>query len=82
MANPSSETKSTRRGRESYSSVIRNAKRKARQHAADDRQIDHDSLTLSERIEKAKSRRGESKREIARLEKLIANPKGKKNVPA
>lgn len=40
---------------------------KRRQYQADARQVEHDVLTVEEKIEKAQSRRGESKRELARL---------------
>jgi len=41
---------------------------KQRQYEADARQVEHDVLTIAERVEKARSRRGKSKREIARLQ--------------
>lgn len=51
---------------------------KQKQNEAITRQVEHDSLTIPERIEKAKSRRGESKREIARLtEVLLSSVKAK-----
>jgi hypothetical protein len=34
---------------------------------AETRQAEYDSLTISQRIERAKSRRGQSKKEITRL---------------
>jgi hypothetical protein len=46
-------------------SYIGKYRRKQKQNEAITRQVEHDSLTIPERIEKAKSRRGESKREIA-----------------
>ena len=39
---------------------------------AESRDRDHDILTIPERITKAESRRGESKRELARLAKMLA----------
>ncbi|MGY8752290.1 MAG: hypothetical protein ACKVIO_00180 [Phycisphaerales bacterium] len=45
---------------------------KRRQYQADERQVEHDVLSLADKIEKAQSRRGESKREIARLTELLA----------
>lgn len=41
---------------------------KRRQYGADDRNTEHNVLSTEEKIEKAQSRRGESKREIARLQ--------------
>ena len=45
---------------------------KRRQYQADERQVEHDVLSLADKIEKAQSRRGESKREIGRLTELLA----------
>ena len=51
-----------------YSNKKRLAKKKARQFAADDRQNVYDGLSKVDKIKLAKSRRGKSKRELARLE--------------
>jgi hypothetical protein len=48
------------------------AKRERKRNEADERMYEHKSMTLEQRIDKAKSRRGESKREIARLQKQLA----------
>ena len=50
-----------------YSTYHLKAKKDAKRQEAEARQREHNSLTLSEKIEKAKSRRGESKKELARL---------------
>lgn len=64
----SNETKTVKRGKTNgYSSAKLRAKRQQRFEDACDRQASHDCLTIQEKIEKARSRRGESKREIARL---------------
>jgi hypothetical protein len=48
------------------------AKRERKRDEADERMFEHNSMTLEEKIAKAKSRRGESKRELARLNKQLA----------
>jgi hypothetical protein len=50
-----------------YKSNVLHAKREKRQREADARQAAHDLLTKKQKLAKAKSRRGESKVEIARL---------------
>lgn len=45
--------------------------RQARREAAEERQRHYDNLSVQQRIELARSRRGESKREIARLESQL-----------
>ena len=50
-----------------YKQAKRRAKLKARQESADERQAQHDALSVDQKIAKAKSRRGESKREVSRL---------------
>lgn len=75
MKNETLNTETSRKGRQHYSHVKSDAKLAKRQEAAEDRQDEHNSLTTAEKIEKAKSRRGESKREIARLEKRLKGEK-------
>jgi hypothetical protein len=53
-----------------YKQAKRRAKLNARRDAADERMAQHDALSVAQKIAKAKSRRGESKREIARLTAL------------
>lgn len=50
-----------------YSNHKLHAKLDRKRQEAEDRQAEHDSLTLKEKIDKAKSRRGNSTREISRL---------------
>lgn len=64
--------KVSRKGRDHYNSTVLWAKRNQRRIEAEDRQVDHSALTLKEKLDKAKSRRGDSKREVARLNKLLA----------
>lgn len=45
--------------------------KKQRQQRAISLLEEHNKLTIQQKIEKAKSRRGESKKEIARLEKML-----------
>lgn len=67
----SNETKTPKRGKTNgYNSATLHAKRNRKRQEAESRQREHDTLTLNEKIEKARSRRGESKREIARLMKM------------
>lgn len=67
----SNETKTVKRGKTNgYNSAHLHAKRNRKRQEAEARQQEHDTLTLNEKIEKARSRRGESKRELARLMKL------------
>lgn len=67
----SNELKSPKRGKiNGYNSAHLHAKRNRKRQEAEARQREHNSLTINEKIEKARSRRGESKREIARLTKL------------
>lgn len=67
----SNEVKAVKRGKTNgYNSAHLHAKRNRKRQEADARQLEHDSLTLNEKIEKARSRRGESKREIANLMKM------------
>lgn len=67
----SNEVKLVKRGKTNgYSSATLHAKRNRKRSEAEARKREHDTLTINEKIEKARSRRGESKREIARLMKL------------
>lgn len=52
-----------------YSSAKLQAKRNRKREEALDRQAEHDTLTVEEKIAKARDRRGNSKRELARLNK-------------
>ena len=58
----------SKRGKQNgYSNATLHAKSDARRKAAEARNAEHDSLTTKEKIEKAKSRRGNSLGELARL---------------
>ena len=50
-------------------------KKTQRQEEAKERQKLHDSLTLEQKIKKAKSRRGNSKKEIEKLENQLKEKK-------
>lgn len=81
------ETKTMKKGRDSYSSVKLLARRHKRRDEAFDRQSEHDTLTLKEKLDKCKFRAkkgmGESKREVARLLiKLEKEKEAKKAAPA
>ena len=69
-------SKGGKRGKQNgYSSKTlwaKHDKRRAQAEARDDR---HASLSIQEKIKKAKSRRGGSKRELARLETRLAESK-------
>ena len=56
-----------RKGRESYTFVKQQSRRNRRAEEANARQLEHDSLTVTEKVAKAKSRRGNSAKEITRL---------------
>ena len=58
--------------RGSYSHAKANARRNKRRQEAEARQREYDSLPISKRIKLAKSRPGDSKKEIARLKKQQA----------
>jgi len=65
-----------KKGREHYSSAKLHAKWDRRRKEATERDTIYAGLSIQARINLAKSRRGESKRELARLEKLLtAQPK-------
>jgi hypothetical protein len=63
-----------------YSSKTLRTKLEKKQVQADERNHRHDLLSITEKIKKVKSRRGESKRELARLEKRLTE--SKKPAPA
>ena len=66
--NKTNDTKTVKRGKTNgYNSAHLHAKRNRKRSEAEARQREHYTLSLSEKIEKARSRRGESKRELARL---------------
>jgi hypothetical protein len=72
-----------KRGREHYSHAKLDAKWAKLRKQAEDRQEVHDKLATLLKIAKAKSRRGESKREIVRLEKrLVAEKEAAKKAAA
>jgi hypothetical protein len=71
-------TGESRKGREHYSHAKADARKNKRRDEAEDRQIEHDVLDTDDKIAKAKSRRGESKREIARLTKGLEWEKAQK----
>lgn len=62
----------SKRGREHYSSAILHKKRDQKRFEAETRDEEYQSLSLTDRLKRAKSRRGESKREVDRITKLIA----------
>ena len=67
------ETGTLKTGRKTagYSSVKLQAKRKRKAFEAIDRQVEYEALSVQERLTLAQSRRGESKREVARLQALL-----------
>jgi hypothetical protein len=68
-------TAKTGSGRKSYRNAKLHARISNRRQEAEARQREYDGLSISARIARAKSRQGESKREIARLEKALATQK-------
>jgi len=64
-----------KKGREQYSSEKLHARRNKRRNEAEKRQAIYDGLSIQARIAVARGRRGDSKREIARLEKRLAAQK-------
>jgi len=63
------------KGRNHYSHAKADAKKDRRRREAEARGREYAGLSITDRIDLAKSRRGESKREVARLEKLLATQK-------
>lgn len=61
--------------RQVYNSTKLHAKRDRKRREAKDRQLTYNKLSVSERLSLAKSRRGESKREVARLSALLKSKK-------
>lgn len=59
---------------EGYSSDTLHHKRDLKRREAKSRQAYYKTLTLEQQLALAVSRRGESKREIARIEKILATP--------
>jgi hypothetical protein len=64
---------SSRKKTNGYSSNFLHAKRDWKRKHAEERQADYKALTIEARIAQATGRRGESKRELARLAVLLAN---------
>lgn len=58
-------------GRQSYSFVKQQARRDKRRQEAEARDREYQKLSIQERITIAETRRGLSKRELARLAKLL-----------
>jgi hypothetical protein len=76
------EEKTIKRGKQSgYSSVTLWAKRGARRAEAEERQSRYDRLSTTDKVKLAKSRDGDSKRELARLEARLAKEKAPKPAP-
>jgi len=76
------EEKTIKRGKQNgYSSNVLNAKLDKRRDEAEDRQARYDRLSTTDKVKLAKSRRGESKRELARLEARLATEKAPKPAP-
>ena len=71
-------TGASKRKTNGYSFVVQRAKRNARRAEAEERFEYHQGLTVEQRIAKAKKRRGNSKRELARLEGLLTTEKAAK----
>jgi hypothetical protein len=61
----------SKRKQNGYNSSVLRAKRKARQFAADDRLAAWKDLTPTEQLNSLKGRRGESKRQVARIQTLL-----------
>lgn len=77
MDTPKKEANSSK-GRKHYSHAILDAKKDKRREEGEARQREHDKLTTAQKIALAKSRPGESKREIARLTKKLEQEKAQK----
>lgn len=77
--------KTSYKGREHYSHAILDAKKDKRRKEGEERDWEHKQMTIAQRISKAKSRRGESKKELVRLAKMEAEqamtPKIKAPIP-
>ncbi len=67
------EVKTTdKRKKNGYSNVKRLIRLNARRNEAKARNLAYGKLTVAEKIKVAQSRRGESKRELARLNRILA----------
>jgi len=69
----SGESRSSKKKTNGYSSNFITAKREWKRKHAEERQADYKALSIEARIAQAQGRRGESKRELARLNGLLAN---------
>lgn len=68
------DTTTIKRGKTNgYNSAKLKANRVRKFEEACDRNADHNALTVEEKIEKARSRRGESRKEVSRLVALLGN---------
>ena len=71
-----SEVKQPKRGKQAgYNSTVLRAKREAKRDEGEARTDRYNRLSTSEKIKLAKSRPGESKREVARLEARLVKEK-------
>jgi len=74
MENENNTTSTNRNGhpikRNGYTHFKADQRKKVKQYAADDRQQDYDTLSLTDKIAKATNVRGESKKQLAKLTKL------------
>jgi len=61
----------SKRKQNGYNSSVLRAKRNQKRHDADDRQAAWESLTPTEQLNSLKGRRGESKRQVARIHSLL-----------
>ena len=77
-ATASSPEGEVRKSRSRYSHAKGNIRKNTRREEAGERQSYYDSLTTNAKLAKAKSRRGESKREVARLTKGLEWDKAQK----
>jgi len=75
VANTSADgTKAANKGREHYSHAKADARKDKRRQEAESRQREYDALSVQGKIARAKSRPGESKREVARLLAILSTP--------
>lgn len=73
VSSPTGEPRSSKKKTNGYSSNFITAKREWKRKHAEERQADYKALSIEARIAQAQGRRGESKRELARLAVLLAN---------
>jgi hypothetical protein len=73
------ETKTpSRHGKQNgYSNATLHAKRDAKRKEAESRQFEYDSLTVNEKVEKAKSQRGNNSKVLKKLSLLVKDPPAK-----